>query len=780
MPLGNTSYLQIPLMAESDNQKYLLSNNAFQAIDDSLNRLLSLDFTGTNLTLTESQLTRYGSFRGFGNALPRTLTIPTTVGSGPAITTNRFFIFHNTGADAITLTHGAGLTVDVPTGTVTLVLCDGTDIVSVASASGFDMGVREEGGGDFVSNPTFLNYIGNNVTAALNGLGADVTVTMPEVQDETVSTQTDTTFFNFTGAGVVATANGNGVDITIPGGSAGLDVEEEGVGTVTAATVMNFIGANVTVTDNAGDADVTIQGAAVQDEGGAVQADPTFINFIGAGVVATLNGTGVDVTIAGGGGSGLDVEEEGVGTVTGATVMNFIGANVTVTDNAGDADVTIQGAAVQDEGAGVQTDPTFINFVGAGVTAAISGAGVTVTIPASAGTAIPVDDSGANIVAAADRFDFLGAGVSVAANGNTAEVTVAGNPLETQDDGVQAVAITDTINFTGAGVTTTNPSGNVTEVNIPGGGGGSVAVGDLLGVAKYTPVAGSWTAVNTGSPVESTQSGGKATIRHLGDQGHSQWYTTVTAATDFDVVFRARITCYDDTVVGMGFYAGSSAGLFPLTSVGYLFGNDMAFQRWNGTSFVSETTIEGSVSMPMLDKAEYWRITRVGSDLTYYVSESGLTWIEVHTETVGTHVLDVDRIGFLVNTLSVAGNHETHIIVDGYDATGPQGEQANGTRNLTLQEDTTTAYVVVNGDLDGNVFHEQNNAAANTVTVNNTLTGAEPLTVMQTGAGQTTFVAGAGVTINSAGGLLALSGQYSSGTLIPVGSNVYRLVGDLA
>lgn len=525
MPLGNTSYLQIALMAESDNQKYLLHNDAIQAIDESLNRILVLDFFNTNLTLTESQLTRYGSFKGTGNIIPRTLTIPTTVGTSPAVTTNRFFIFHNDGGDTITLTHGGGGdTVDVPADTVTLVLCDGSDIITVASAAGFNMGVREEGGGDFVSNPTFLNLVGNSVTASLNGLGADITVAMPEVQDETVSVQTDTTFFNFTGAGVTAASNGNGVDVTIPGATSGVDVEEEGVGTVTAATVLNFIGNNVTAADVGGEAHVTVAGPAGQDEGVSVQADPTFFNFIGAGVTAVANGSGVDVTIAGGGGSGLDVEEEGVGTVTGATVMNFIGANVTVTDNAGDADVTIQGAAVQDEGGGVQTDPTFINFVGAGVTATVSGSGVDVTIPGASGTAIPVDDDGSNIVAAADRLDFIGPGVAVVANGNTAEITVAG---------------------------------------------------------------------------------------------------------------------------------------------------------------------------------------------------------------------------------------------------------------ISIQTDATTAYVVIDADLGGNVLHEQNNAAPNTVTVNNTLTGTEPMTIIQIGAGQTSFVAGAGVTINSSGGNLKLAGQYSSATLIPKGSNVYHLVGDL-
>ncbi len=474
MPLGNSSYLQIPLMAEADNQKYLLHNDAIQALDESLNRLLTLDFLGTNITLTESQLTRYGTFRGTNHTIPRTLTIPQTVGSSPAITTNRFFIFHNDGGDTITITHGGGgTTVDVPASTVTLVLCDGADIIAVASASGFDMGVREEGGGNLVNNPTFLNFVGNSVTASLNGLGADITVTMPEVEDEGVSVQTDTTTFNFIGAGVTAAANGNGVDITIPGATAGVNVEDEGVATVSAATVLDFIGANVSVADVGGDAHVTVSAPTAQDEGVGVQSDPTFINFVGAGVTATVNGTGVDVTIPGATGTGIDVEEEGASTVTGATVMNFIGNNITAADVGGEAHVTAVAPTVQDEGVNAQTDPTFFNFIGAGVTATASGNGVNVTIPGASGTAIPVDDDGSNIVAAADRLDFIGSGVSVVANGTTAEITITGggSALETQDDGVQIVAATDTLNFTGPGVTVTNPSGNVTEINVAGGAG---------------------------------------------------------------------------------------------------------------------------------------------------------------------------------------------------------------------------------------------------------------------------------------------------------------------
>ena len=54
------------------------------------------------------------------------------------------------------------------------------------------------------------------------------------------------------------------------------------------------------------------------------------------------------------------------------------------------------------------------------------------------------------------------------------------------------------------------------------------------------------------------------------------------------------------------------------------------------------------------------------------------------------------------------------------------------------------------------------------------------ITIISIGAGQTTIVAGAGVTINSADGDLKLMVQYSSATLIKRDTDIWVLVGDIA
>lgn len=96
-----------------------------------------------------------------------------------------------------------------------------------------------------------------------------------------------------------------------------------------------------------------------------------------------------------------------------------------------------------------------------------------------------------------------------------------------------------------------------------------------------------------------------------------------------------------------------------------------------------------------------------------------------------------------------------------------------------IVNDTALDRVISNSDLDGSKIIERDNASANTVTINSGLTSTQPVTIINQGVGQTSFVAGGGVTINSKGGALKLSAQYSSATLIPRGSDNYNLIGDL-
>lgn len=91
----------------------------------------------------------------------------------------------------------------------------------------------------------------------------------------------------------------------------------------------------------------------------------------------------------------------------------------------------------------------------------------------------------------------------------------------------------------------------------------------------------------------------------------------------------------------------------------------------------------------------------------------------------------------------------------------------------------TASYTLVSGDADKLV--EMNVASANNLTVPASVFSAgQQILLAQYGAGQTTIVAGAGMTIRSNGGKLNLSAQYSGATLVFLSSSEAYLFGDIS
>lgn len=93
----------------------------------------------------------------------------------------------------------------------------------------------------------------------------------------------------------------------------------------------------------------------------------------------------------------------------------------------------------------------------------------------------------------------------------------------------------------------------------------------------------------------------------------------------------------------------------------------------------------------------------------------------------------------------------------------------------------TASYTLALTDRGGMV--RMNVASANTLTVPPNSAVAFPvgtqLVISQAGAGQTTIVAGSGVTVNSNGSKMKFNGQWSGATLVKVGSDQWTLFGDL-
>lgn len=101
--------------------------------------------------------------------------------------------------------------------------------------------------------------------------------------------------------------------------------------------------------------------------------------------------------------------------------------------------------------------------------------------------------------------------------------------------------------------------------------------------------------------------------------------------------------------------------------------------------------------------------------------------------------------------------------------------------NVVVNEQTGD-YTLVLGD-SAKVI-SMNKATANNLTVPPNSSVAFPtgtqLIVYQKGAGQTTLVAGSGVTINSNGTKLKLTGQYAVASLVKIDTNTWIAAGNLS
>jgi len=105
--------------------------------------------------------------------------------------------------------------------------------------------------------------------------------------------------------------------------------------------------------------------------------------------------------------------------------------------------------------------------------------------------------------------------------------------------------------------------------------------------------------------------------------------------------------------------------------------------------------------------------------------------------------------------------------------------EINAKFDMDYVEDATSNRNLTDADLAGNRYIAMTSAGANTVTIPAGLTGTNPVTISQNGAGVTTFLA-SGTTLLSAEGKVAMAFQYSAVAVIPVGVDTYQLVGGLA
>jgi hypothetical protein len=89
-----------------------------------------------------------------------------------------------------------------------------------------------------------------------------------------------------------------------------------------------------------------------------------------------------------------------------------------------------------------------------------------------------------------------------------------------------------------------------------------------------------------------------------------------------------------------------------------------------------------------------------------------------------------------------------------------------------------SSYVITSADHGKSIFLN-NNTSPLTVNVNSNLFNGFTCEIIQNGTNSVTFVAGAGITLNSFGNATKLGGQWSAARLIQVSNSTFHLAGNL-
>lgn len=110
-------------------------------------------------------------------------------------------------------------------------------------------------------------------------------------------------------------------------------------------------------------------------------------------------------------------------------------------------------------------------------------------------------------------------------------------------------------------------------------------------------------------------------------------------------------------------------------------------------------------------------------------------------------------------------------------ATGPQGPSGQWNTAQTT-ETKTDSYILLTADAGKLILMDKATAQDVTIDASLDLTAGQRIDVIQTGAGQVTFVASS-ATVNGTPGL-KLRARYSAATVVCVGTDSYVVLGDLS
>lgn len=131
-----SAFLKMVLLTVGQDDPETTANDALVRIEDATQRMLEVDLSAADATLTEDQFTTNFLFKCTGHTVARILTVPLTV-DGEATPINRSFHVKNEGTSSGTVEvkgiTGTGYT--VATGKCAHLYCDGTDVFLIGSVA---------------------------------------------------------------------------------------------------------------------------------------------------------------------------------------------------------------------------------------------------------------------------------------------------------------------------------------------------------------------------------------------------------------------------------------------------------------------------------------------------------------------------------------------------------------------------------------------------------------------------------------------------------------------
>ncbi|AAT69482.1 gp87 [Alphaproteobacteria phage PhiJL001] len=377
----------------------------------------------------------------------------------------------------------------------------------------------------------------------------------------------------------------------------------------------------------------------------------------------------------------------------------------------------------------------------------------------------------------------------VLAAGETFTLNMTGGNIRSAGGGSGGGGSSTLLGLTDTPGSFTGQSGRVLKVNVgedamefadddnTGGGSGTTIVGPtvstLLPPFRVAPPDPADFATVLNSPTVTQPDTITTNLSGAADASLVRARLTTVPVGDFTIDARLRSDAAS-TFNGGGIVLRDTLGA--ITMFGFVFATPLSVEVGEWTDQTTFSAGQGTISDEDGDY-EYFRITVVGSTITYLASKDGLVYDTIHTDSfLGT----LQDYGFGVGNRNAVTATEIDVTL-WIDGNNDGNEIAVFAAPTSVSLNTQTAsYTLALEDAGANV--RMNVAGANNLTVPPNSTVAFPtgtvISARQVGAGQTTIVAGAGVTINTPETLLCRK-QGSTVSLVKVGTDEWDLTGDL-